>query len=84
MNNQPLSSELEQLGRDLIGDIKDLRNGNLPIHKAKAIADLSCQSIRSISVILVSLNNQELQNKKLAMRENELSFKKAQLADKKK
>ena len=83
MQNPELIEKLSELGKDLLIDIKDVRNGKLKIDKAKAISKLASASIKSIVAIVVSVENQVIQDKKLIMRSNELKFRHEELDYKK-
>jgi hypothetical protein len=83
MENEEYLKSLQSLSKDLLKDIKDVREGSLSINKAREISNLSSSAIKSIAYSIITVEQQKLQNQKLLMRANELKFKKEELEYKK-
>ena len=71
--------EMDFLCQDLMQDIKAVRKGNLTIVKASTISKLASNAIKTVTGVIVTLQHQEIQFKKLIQRKEELEYKKSLL-----
>lgn len=77
------TEQLNQLSKDLLEDIKNVRSGSLSLKKAKEISFLAANAIKSIAIPMIHEENIKLQDRKLLMRAKELDFQREELEYKK-
>ena len=77
------TEQLNQLSKDLLEDIKNVRNGSLSLRKAREISTLSAGAIKAIAIPMIHEENIKLQDRKLLMRAKELDFQREELEYKK-
>ena len=77
------TEQLNQLSKDLLEDIKNVRNGSLSLKKAREISALSAGAIKAIAIPMIHEENIKLQDRKLLMRAKELDFQREELEYKK-
>lgn len=68
---------MNKLNQSLLEDIDKVRKGEMSLAKAKVINNLAVTSVKSNIAILIS--HQDIQFKKIKLREKELEFKKSEL-----
>jgi len=81
MKTTQQQEQLDNLFKDLTGDIRDLRTGKLPINQANAISRMAHTAIKAN--IAVAVQHQKIQLAKNRIRIEELNFKKQELDYKK-
>ena len=77
------TEQLNQLSKDLLEDITNVRKGTLSLKKAKEISSLAASAIKSIAIPMIHEENIKLQDRKLLMRAKELDFQREELEYKK-